>query len=106
MIHDKGWYGKAFEQCDEVAMDSRSKEAHALLNSINRFCNTIQGSSKVHLRIHPHNIQKYLDESVERKEIYDDNKYENCFSKINQRIFESGKGLERRELRLRQQHYC
>ena len=87
-------------------MDSRSKEAHALLNSINRFCNTIQGSSKVHLRIHPHNIQKYLDESVERKEIYDDNKYENCFSKINQRIFESGKGLERRELRLRQQHYC
>ena len=106
VIHDKGWYGKAFGQCDEVAIDSQSREAHALLNPINRFCNTIQRLFKVHLRIHPHNTQKYLDEFVERREIYDDEKYEDYFSKISQRIFESGKCLKRRELRLRQQHYC
>ena len=106
VIHDKGWYGKAFGQCDEVAMDSRSREAHALLNPIDRFCNTIQRLSKVRLRIRPHDIQKCLDEFVERKEIHDDEKYENHSSKISQRISESGRCLKRRELRLRQQHYC
>ncbi len=106
VIHDKGWYEKAFERCDEVAIDSQSKEAHALLNPINRFCNAIQRLFKVRLRIHPRNIQKCLDDFVERKEIHDDRKYEDYFSKINQRIFESGKCLKRRELRPRQQHYC
>lgn len=50
-------------------MNSKDPQAHGMLNMVNRVCCQIQ---IVHLRVHPQNIQKYLDEYAMKADIYDE----------------------------------
>ena len=57
VIHDEGHFGRAFSDSTEMAVNSKGKESHAMLNPVDRVCNSVQRLFKVHLRIHPENIQ-------------------------------------------------
>lgn len=82
----------------------KEKESHAMLNPIDRVCNSVQRLSKVHLRIHPENIQKYLDELVYKAEIYDDKAYSNYMHHIDISIFFSRISFRRQDIQGIQQH--
>lgn len=98
VYHDLGKYGDVFEGSKEVGILSTSEEAHRMLNPINSFCFLVQRLFAVHLRIHPQNRQKYLDELVERRGTPD---YFERLEKLYGKIFRSGKTLFRRQLKER-----
>lgn len=104
VIHDEGHFGRAFSDSTEMAVNSKGKESHATLNPVDRVCNSVQRLFKVHLRIHPRNIQKYLDELVYKAEIYDDKAYSNYMHHIDISIFSSRISFRRRDIRGIQQH--
>ncbi len=52
VIHDEGHFGSAFSESTEMAVNSKGKESHAMLNPVDRVCNPVQRLFKVHLRIH------------------------------------------------------
>ena len=104
VIHDEGHFGKSFSGSTEISLNSKGKNSHAMLNSINRVCNLVQRLFKVHLRIHPENIQKYLDELVYKAKIYDDKSFSNYIHQIDVSIFLSGISFRRRDIREVQQH--
>lgn len=97
VYHDDTSYGSSFAGSKEVIVNSKSEEAHSLLNPINRFINLIQRCFKVHLRVRRHNIQKYLDIICFM--------YENKLKNFNElktyiykKIFLSGKTLKRKDI--------
>lgn len=104
VIHDEGHFGKSFSGSTEISLNSKGKNSHAMLNSINRVCNLVQRLFKVHLRIHPENIQKYLDELVYKAKIYDDKSFSNYIHQIDASIFLFGISFRRRDIREVQQH--
>ena len=104
VIHDEGHFGRAFSDSTEMAVNSKGKESHAMLNPVDRVCNSVQRLFKVHLRIHPENIQKYLDELVYKAEIYDDKAYSNYMHHIDISIFFSRISFRRRDIQGIQQH--
>lgn len=53
---------------------------------------------EVHLRIHPQNLQKYLDELVFRESFYEDKAFGMFLHEINTSIFLSGISLRRRDV--------
>jgi hypothetical protein len=52
----------------------------------------------VHLRIHPKNIQKYLDELVARESAYEDKAFGMFMRGIDTSIFLSGISFRRRDV--------
>ena len=104
VIHDEGHFGSAFSESTEMAVNSKGKESHAMLNPVDRVCNSVQRLFKVHLRIHPGNIQKYLDELVYKAEVYDDRAYSNYMHHIDISIFFSRISFRRRDIQGIQQH--
>lgn len=96
--------GRAFSESTEMAVNSKGKESHAMLNPVDRVCNSVQRLFKVHLRIHPENIQKYLDELVYKAEVYDDRAYSNYMHHIDISIFFSEISFRRRDIQGIQQH--
>lgn len=104
VIHDEGYFDRAFSDSTEMAVNSNGKESHAMLNPVDRICNSVQRLFKVHLRIHLENIQKYLDELVYKAEIYDDKAYLNYMHHIDISIFFSRISFRRRDIQGIQQH--
>lgn len=104
VIHDEGHFSSAFSESTEMAVNSKGKESHAMLNPVDRVCNSVQRLFKVHLRILPGNIQKYLDELVYKAEIYDDRAYSNYMHHIDISIFFSRISFRRRDIQGIQQH--
>lgn len=104
VTHDEGHFGRAFSDSTEMVVNSKGKDSHAMLNPVDRVCNLVQRLFKVHLRIHPENIQKYLDELVYKAEIYDDKAYSNYLRHIDISIFSSGISFRRRDIHGMQQH--
>lgn len=104
VIHDEGHFDRAFSDSTEMAVNPKGKESHAMLNPVDRVCNSVQRLFKVHLRIHPENIQKYLDELVYKVEIYDDKAYLNYMHHIDISIFFSRISFRRRDIQGIQQH--
>lgn len=98
VIHDEGNFGKAFSGSKEIAVNSKSKEAHRLLNPVNSLCFRVQRMFMVHLRIHPQNIQKYLDELVAKESVYEDKAFGMFLHGIDTSIFLSGISLRRRDI--------
>ena len=74
-------------------MNSKGPQTHRILNMVNRVCCQIR---IVHLRIHPQNIQKYLDEYAMKADIYDEKSYPEYTRNIGRSIFLSGKAFRRR----------
>ena len=104
VTHDEGHFGRAFSDSTEMVVNSKGKDSHAMLNPVDRVCNLVQRLFKVHLRIHPENIQKYLDELVYKAEIYDDKAYSDYLRHIDISIFSSGILFRRRDIHGMQQH--
>lgn len=104
VTHDEGHFGRAFSDSTEMVVNSKGKDSHAMLNPVDRVCNLVQRLFKVHLRIHPENIQKYLDEIVYKAEIYDDKAYSDYLRHIDISIFSSGISFRRRDIHGMQQH--
>lgn len=50
-------------------VNSKDPQAHGILNTVNTVCCQIR---IIHLRVHPQNIQKYLDEYAMKADIYDE----------------------------------
>jgi len=82
----------------KIAVNSKSKEAHRLINPVNSLCFRVQRMFRVHLRIHPENIQKYLDELVARESAYEDKAFGMFVRGIDTSIFLSGISLRRRDV--------
>lgn len=97
VIHDEGHFGRAFSDSTEMAVNSKGKESHAMLNPVDRVCNSVQRLFKVYLRIHLEDIQKYLDELVYKAEIYDSKAYSNYMHHIDISIFFSRISFRRRD---------
>lgn len=98
VYHDEGCFGDSFSGSKEIAVNSKSKEAHRLLNPVNSLCFRVQRMFRVHLRIHPQNIQKYLDELVYRESFYEDEAFGMFMHKIDTSIFLSGISFRRRDV--------
>ena len=98
VYHDEGYFGNAFAGSEEIAVNSKSKEAHRLLNPVNSLCFRVQRMFQVHLRIHPKNIQKYLDELVARESAYEDKAFGMFMRGIDTSIFLSGISFRRRDV--------
>ena len=104
--HDEGRFGNAFIGSEEIAVNSKSKEAHRLLNTINSLCFRVRRMFQVHLRIHPENIQKYLDELVSKESACEEKAFGMSVHGIDTSIFLSGISFRRRDVSKEQQHYC
>lgn len=98
VCHDEGCFGNAFTGSGEIAVNSKSKEAHRLLNPVNSLCFRVKRMFQVHLRIHPENIQKYLDELVAKESAYEDKAFGRFVHGIDASIFSSGISFRRRDV--------
>lgn len=87
-------FGKAFEGSEETAVNPKDPQAHGMLNTVNRACCQIRKL----FRIHPQNIEKYLDEYAIKAENYDEKSYPEYIRNIDRSIFLSGKAFRRRDV--------
>lgn len=94
VIHDQSDYGNAFKDCEVLAVNSKSEGAHAQLNEINRFINTVQRCFKIYLRVRRRNIRKYLNVICFMYENRLKN-FDDLVAYVYERIFSSGKTLRR-----------
>lgn len=69
-----------------------------MLNAVNSLCFRVQRMFRVHLRIHPQNLQKYLDELVYRESGYEDKAFGEFMHGIDTSIFLSGIAFRRRDI--------
>jgi hypothetical protein len=75
-------------------VNSKSPSAHTILNAVNSLCFV------VHLRIHPQNLQKYIDKLVWKPSVYEDKAFGEFMHVIDTSIFSSGIIFRRRTFQI------
>lgn len=88
IYHDGGHYKNCFTDCKEVIIKSKSNESFKILNPINTLCSRIKRYLMVHIRIHKQNLQKWLDEFVEKINLAKNN-FKDYLRIMKNRIFTS-----------------
>lgn len=98
VYHDMEFNSWQFLGCYSMPVRSTAPEAHAVMNPVDRLCAEVKRMLSVHARIKRHNLQRWLDELIDRIETGRDSGYPARLARINREIFSSGKTLVRRRI--------